>query len=112
MVSAELNRLGAIVDEAIAYRTVPATDDGKEGGRSMALERFRREGADWITFASSSSVENFLAMKIPLPAGIRVASLGPITSRTLRDAKIKVDVESPNADLDTFAQAIAAARRS
>ena len=112
VVSTELTRLGAIVDEAVAYRTVPATDDGgKDRGRTGALERFQREGADWITFASSSSVENFLAMKIPLPEGIRVASLGPITSRTLRDAKIHVDVESPNADLDAFAQAIAAAKK-
>lgn len=109
VVAAELNRLGAIVDEAVAYRTVPAVDDGKDPGRATALERFRSEGADWITFASSSSVENFLAMKVPLPAGIRVASLGPITSETLRAAKIKVDVEAPTADLDAFARAIAAA---
>ena len=109
VIAAELNRQGAIVDEAIAYRTAPATDEGEGGkNRAAALERFKREGADWITFASSSSVENFLALKVPLPEGIRVASLGPITSKTLREAGLKVTVEAPAADLDAFARAIAA----
>ncbi len=61
----ELTRLGAIVDEAIAYRTVPETEDA-----SGALARFREEGADLITFTSSSTVENFLALKLPFPAGV------------------------------------------
>ncbi len=107
VVARELTKLGAIVDEALAYRTVPETGEGEgNADRATALERFRREGADMITFASGSSVENFLALKLPVPAGMRVASLGPITSRTLRDAGWKVDVEAPAADLDAFAEAI------
>ncbi len=110
VVAQKLNELGAIVDEAIAYRTVPETGEGAAGGSpgrgESALERFRREGADMITFASGSSVENFLALKLAKPAGLRVASLGPVTSRTLRDAGWTVDVESPAADLDAFAEAI------
>ena len=57
-----LAELGAIVDEAIAYRTVPETNDV-----SGALERFQAEGADLVTFTSSSTVENFLALKLPGP---------------------------------------------
>ncbi len=112
MIAAELTRLGAIVDEAVAYRTVPATDEdgGKDTGRASALARFRGEGADWITFASSSSVENFLAMKVPLPVGIRVASLGPITSRTLREAEITGGRRIAGRRPGAFARAIAAAR--
>ena len=72
----ELTRLGAIVDDAIAYRTVPETADV-----TGVAERFRTEGADMITFASSSSVENFLALKLPLPAGLKTASIGPVTSK-------------------------------
>ena len=107
VVAGELTKLGAIVDEAIAYRTVPETGEGEgHAAHAAALERFRREGADLITFASGSSVENFLALKLPRPAGLRVASLGPITSRTLRDAGWTVDVEAPAADLDAFAEAI------
>jgi len=50
----ELSKLGAIVDEAFAYRTVPETRD-VTGARRRLLE----EGADLITFTSSSTVENF-----------------------------------------------------
>jgi uroporphyrinogen III methyltransferase/synthase len=107
VVAQSLIRLGAIVDEAVAYRTVPESADA--GNRSgAALERFRAEGADLITFASSSSVENFLALKLALPAGIRIATLGPITSKSVRDAGLRVDVEAPSADLDAFTRAIAA----
>jgi uroporphyrinogen III methyltransferase/synthase len=106
VVGQSLSRLGAIVDEAIAYRTVP--ENGDPENRSAALERFRAEGADLITFASSSSVENFLALKLTLPPGIRIATLGPITSKTAREAGLPVHVEAPSADLDAFAKAIAA----
>ena len=105
----KLIELGAILDEAIAYRTVPETGGANDGtaDRPSALERYRREGADLITFASSSSVDNFLALKLPIPPGLKTASLGPVTSRTLREAGWTVDVESPAADLDQFAAAIA-----
>jgi uroporphyrinogen III methyltransferase/synthase len=61
----ELGKLGAIVDEAIAYRTVPETEDISGG-----IARFQAaEGADLITFTSSSTAENFMALKLPLPPG-------------------------------------------
>ena len=90
------------MDEAIAYRTVPETDDDTQPERRAALERLKNEGADMVTFASSSAAENFLALKVPLPEGARVASLGPVTSQTLRAAGLRVDVESPSAGLDAF----------
>ncbi len=76
----ELSALGAIVDEGFAYRTVPETRDDS-GARRRLLE----EGADLITFTSSSTVENFLALGLPWPAGMQVASIGPVTSKTARD---------------------------
>ena len=56
-----LSTLGAIVDEAIAYRTVLETSDLTGG-----IVRFQNEGADLITFTSSSTVENFLALEATL----------------------------------------------
>ena len=106
VLAAELTKRGAIADEAIAYRTLPA-DPADE--RTGALERFKNEGADMITFASGSAVENFLALKLPLPKGVRLASLGPITTQALRAAGLRADVESPDADLDAFAEAISRA---
>lgn len=96
-----LSELGAIVDEAIAYRTIPETTDA-EGG----LERFRTEGADMITFTSSSTVENFLALQVPLPESLKTASIGPITSDTMRKNGLTVGVEAARYDLDGLVDAI------
>ena len=96
-----LAQMGAIVDEAIAYRTVPETDD-----ITGARKRFIDEGADLITFTSSSTVENFLALKLPWPKGIKTASIGPITSGTMKDAGLQVDVEATQHDIDGLVEAI------
>jgi len=96
-----LTQLGAIVDEAIAYRTVPETDD-----ITGAKKRFTDEGADLITFTSSSTVENFVALKLPWPKGIKTASIGPITSATMQQAGLKVDVEATQHDIDGLVDAI------
>ena len=97
----QLSALGAIVDEGFAYRTVPETRD-TTGARQQLLE----EGADLITFTSSSTVENFLALGVPWPKGMRVASIGPITSKTARDHGLKIDVEASRHDIDGLVQAI------
>ncbi|MBV8377332.1 MAG: uroporphyrinogen-III C-methyltransferase, partial [Verrucomicrobia bacterium] len=96
-----LTQLGAIVDEAIAYRTVPETQDA-----SGALERFRAEGADLVTFTSSSTVENFLALKLPWPPEMKTASIGPITSETMRENRLPVDVEAARYDIEGLVEAV------
>ena len=97
----ELTRLGAIVDQGLAYKTVPETAD-PTGARA----RFIREGADLITFTSSSTVDNFMAMNLPWPKGMRLASIGPVTSATARDHGLTVDVEAKQHDMAGLAQAI------
>jgi uroporphyrinogen III methyltransferase/synthase len=97
----ELSALGAIVDEAFAYRTVPETHD-----TSGARQRLVKHGADLITFTSSSTVENFLALGLPWPKGMRVASIGPITSETARDNDLKVEIEAKRHDIDGLVEAI------
>jgi uroporphyrinogen III methyltransferase / synthase len=97
----ELSRLGAIVDEAFAYRTEAETRD-----ITGARRRFLEEGADLITFTSSSTVENFLALGLSWPTGMRVASIGPITSKTARDRGLNVDVEARRHDIDGLVEAI------
>ncbi|PYI88341.1 MAG: uroporphyrinogen-III C-methyltransferase [Verrucomicrobia bacterium] len=93
--------MGAIVDEAFAYRTVPETADV-----TGARRRFVEEGADLITFTSSSTVENFLDLKLPWPAGMKVASIGPITSATARERGLTVDVEAKQHDIPGLVSAI------
>lgn len=97
----ELSALGAIVDEGFAYRTVPETRDDV-GARRRLLE----EGADLITFTSSSTVENFLALELPWPAKMQVASIGPITSKTARERGLNVAVEARQYDIPGLVEAI------
>ena len=101
VLAVELTRLGAIVDEAIAYRTVPETNDITGG-----IRRFGEEGADMITFTSSSTVENFLALNLSLPESTKTASIGPITSKTMRARSLKVDVEAKRHDIPGLVEAI------
>ena len=97
----ELSALGAIVDEGFAYRTVPETRDDT-GARRRLLE----EGADLITFTSSSTVENFLALDLPWPARMQVASIGPVTSKTARDRGLEVVVEARRHDIPGLVEAV------
>jgi uroporphyrinogen III methyltransferase/synthase len=97
----ELSALGAIVDEGFAYRTVPETRD-QMGARGRLLE----EGADLITFTSSSTVENFLALGLPWPAKMQVASIGPITSKTARDRGLEVAIEARRHDIPGLVEAV------
>jgi uroporphyrinogen III methyltransferase/synthase len=97
----ELSRLGAIVDEAFAYRTEPDTRD-----LTGARRRLMEEGADLITFTSSSTVENFLALGLTWPKGMKVASIGPVTSKTVVANGLKVDIEAKRHDISGLVEAI------
>jgi uroporphyrinogen III methyltransferase/synthase len=101
VLAVELERLGAIVDEAVAYRTVPETGDPSGG-----IARFREEGADLVTFTSSSTAENFVALKLPLSADLKMASIGPITSATMRKLGLDVDIEAKVHDIPGLVDAI------
>ena len=98
----ELMKRQAIVDECIAYNTVPETEDP-----TGARERMHEEGADIITFTSSSTVRNFMAMGVSLPENCKVASIGPVTTATLREFGIQPDIVSPNHNIADLVEAIA-----
>jgi uroporphyrinogen III methyltransferase/synthase len=97
----ELTQLGAIVDEAIAYRTVPEVEDVSGG-----VQRFHQEGADLITFTSSSTVENFAALQLPLPKNLKTASIGPITSQTLKQLGFHINIEATEHTIPGLVEAI------
>ena len=102
-----LTKMGAIVDEAIAYRTVPETED-----RTRARERFLEEGADLVVFTSSSTVRNFFALKLPLPPALKLASIGPVTTKTLAEFKAKPSIEAKTHDINGLVEAILLSERS
>lgn len=97
----ELTRLGAIVDEAVAYRTVPETGDVAGG-----TARFRREAADFVTFTSSSTAENFHALGLPVPDSARMISIGPVTSATMRGLGMKIAGEAEQHDIPGLVAAL------
>ena len=113
--NAELPKLlegkGAIVDDIPCYQTVPETED-----RTGAAARMLSEGADWVTFTSSSTVENFHA-RFDLPALLRqfpqtrTASIGPETSKTLAALGIKTSVEAKPHTIDGLVKALESAAK-
>jgi uroporphyrinogen-III synthase len=97
----ELRKAGALIDVVDAYETVvPATSRA----HLRAVLRDPRRRPHWVTFTSSSTVRNFIALLTAAPtrtgnlkallAGIRFASIGPVTSSTLREFGLPVDVEA------------------
>ena len=99
VIPTELALRGWDVDVVEAYRTEPADPDPE------ALERART--ADAICFTASSTVTNYLrlaggAAAIP-PV---VASIGPATSATARQAGLTVTVEAEDQTIDGLVTAL------
>ncbi len=83
----KLRERGACVDVVEAYRTVVP-----EAAATRAAEIFgASRKPDWITFTSSSTVQNFvqIAGREALE-GVKVASIGPVTTASAK--KLGVDV--------------------
>jgi uroporphyrinogen III methyltransferase/synthase len=88
VVPKELMKRGASVDVVEAYRTV-----APDGLAEHAAEVFARK-PDWVTFGSSSAVKNLVNAAGPTALrGARIATIGPVTSETVRENGLQVDVE-------------------
>jgi uroporphyrinogen-III synthase len=103
----ELRNAGARVDVVEVYQTVVP-----ENAKEMLEKVFRQaELPHVITFTSSSTVKNFLSTilgtEIPSKLSkIKLASIGPVTSETLREFGMPVHVEGDEYTMDGLAQAI------
>jgi len=101
LVPAELTRRGAQVDVVEAYRT-----EMPENTAARVSEIFAHK-PDWITFTSSSTVTNFVqAAGAVVLEGVKVASIGPITSQTARAVGLAVDAEATTFTIDGLVEAI------
>ena len=115
----ELRRLGARVDVVEAYETVIPQSSRK---RVRAVLDHSERRPDVITFTSSSTVRNFVALlgknrergrsrhtgrsqKKHLD-GVKFASIGPVTSSTLRELGLPVDIEARKYDIPGLIEAI------
>jgi uroporphyrinogen III methyltransferase / synthase len=90
-----LRERGAVVDVLHIYDTVAAGE--------LAVPAARIEAADYITFTSASTADRLATLLEaegagrPLSerlAGARLCSIGPVTSRALRDLGLSVSVEA------------------
>ena len=105
LVPAELARRGAVVDVLEAYRTVIPEDAAARVRQVWDAPR----RPDVITFTSSSTVRNFAAAAGPgALEGIKVASIGPVTSATARELGIRVDAEAREFTIGGLVEAVLA----
>ncbi|MBC8209147.1 MAG: uroporphyrinogen-III C-methyltransferase [Desulfobulbaceae bacterium] len=104
-----LRGAGAQAMVAPVYQNVPVQGDREK------LRRILEEGEiDMITFTSSSTVTNFLAlldandqeeMNMFLQ-GVKIAAIGPITGKTVTDNGLKIDVQPDEYTIEAMNQAI------
>ncbi len=96
----------AIVDDVPVYQTLPEEED-----RNGAAARLWKEGADWITFSSSSTVRHF-HQRFPLARlkakylHLKLASIGPETSKALAELGEQPNVEASEHAIDGLVSAM------
>jgi uroporphyrinogen III methyltransferase/synthase len=103
----QLRAQGAEVDVVPVYRTVrPAV------ATDRLTERLRDRTIDAVTFTSSSTVQNFLAL-FASPSDARrllgdvvVACIGPITAATAREAGLSVHVTAVQNTVPALVEAL------
>ncbi len=109
---AALEALGAIVDDIACYKTVPEREDVTGAATKLA-----ETGADWVTFTSGSTVEQFherfdlSALRARFPH-MKLASIGPETSKALAALGLKPTVEAKQHTMDGLVGALLAANKS
>lgn len=106
----ELRKAGAHVDVVEAYETVVPKSSRGLLRRALANPKKRPHV---ITFTSSSTVRNFVALVrspkgsvLNILDGIRLASIGPVTSSTLRELGLRVDIQAQEFTIPGLVKAI------
>lgn len=105
----ELRRAGAHVDVVEAYETVMPESSRK---RLQAVLASPRKRPHVVTFTSSSTVRNFSEllgsrrMRAKRLAGVLMASIGPVTSSTLREFGMPVDIAAEEFTIPGLVKAI------
>ena len=93
----ELRKAGAHVDVVEAYETVVPQSSRR---RLQAALKDQKRRPHVVTFTSSSTVKNFVELldvqekrkRQSLLDGVQTSSIGPVTSSTLRQSGLRVDI--------------------
>ncbi|MCL4370418.1 MAG: uroporphyrinogen-III C-methyltransferase [Chloroflexi bacterium] len=106
LLAVELERARALVDDVVAYRTVPAAGD-----LTRLREQLSAGEIDVVTFASSSTVRYLVAGlgegAVSLLSRPLIACIGPITADTARESGLRVDVVAPEHTMPGLVKALA-----
>ena len=65
-----------------------------------------RSAVACTTFTSASTVECFFALGLELPKGVKIASIGPVTSDAIKKRGLKVDIEAKEHSIPGLVKAI------
>jgi len=102
----ELRRAGAQVQVVEAYETVVPQSSRTRLRNALGNPRRRPHV---VTFTSSSTARNFVALlgaRGTNLSGIWLASIGPVTSSTLRELGLRVDIEAKQFTIPGLIEAI------
>lgn len=103
-----LTGLGASVDVVEAYRN-SLTDENRQRAQDFFAWQ---DPPDWVTFTSSSAVDHLVqSAGVAALTAVRIASIGPITSATIRNYGLNVAVEPAEHTVQALVASIAAAVR-
>jgi len=95
----------AEVRDVAVYETKPS--DALPGELLDALEK---KQVNWVTFTSSSTAKNFAALLGPdyrqRLEGVKIASIGPITTGTLNELGLPLTIQAESFDIDGLIDAI------
>jgi uroporphyrinogen III methyltransferase/synthase len=106
LIPRELAGRGAQVDVLEAYRTELPELAGVHAREVFSTPQ------DWVTFTSASTVRNLVAAAgLEALRGVRIASIGPVTSEAVRRAGLTVAVEARSFTLDGLIEAILSAQQ-
>ncbi len=111
MLPETLRGAGAQVTVVPVYQNCPA-----QGDKEFLRAELKKGGVDMVTFTSSSTVRNFLALLDEekqaelkeLLAGVKIAAIGPITGKTVTDSGLRVDVQPEQHTIPAMIEAIVA----
>lgn len=107
----ELRRVGAEVDVVESYETVAPQSSAT---RLRAVLRNPQRRPHIVAFTSSSTAGNFVSLlgtrraALALSRGVKLASIGPVTSSTLRELGLQVDVEAEDYTIPGLIRALVA----
>lgn len=100
----KLTEAGATVEDLSIYETRPAA-----GLPEDVIEVLDAGKVDWITFTSSSTARNLVDLlgdRRDLLTRVKLASIGPITSQTLRELNLPIAAEAKTYNIDGLIKAI------